>query len=117
MKTKQTAPIPMDLLAREALDAAALTAALDDIGLLFPLLQAGMVHGYFADKHSAQLMPLQCTQTDAGTTLKLNIQFQSLMAGCACDDDPTPQQPLTEFMRCTLTFSPTGWLQAVHIED
>ena len=117
MKTKQTAPVPMDLFDRETPDTAALKAALDAAGLLFPLLQAGMVNGYFADKHSAQLMPLQCTQTDAGTTLKLDIQFQSLMAGCACDDDPTPQQPLTEFMRCTLTFSPSGWLQAVHIED
>ncbi len=117
MKTKQTAAVSPRLLSREQPDAPALTEALDQAGLLFPLLQAGMVHGYFADKQSARLMPLAASQHADGFTLRLDIQFQSLMAGCACDDDPTPQQPLTEFMRCTLTFDREGWLETVVIDD
>ncbi|SIN93486.1 hypothetical protein SAMN05443662_1041 [Sulfurivirga caldicuralii] len=117
MNRKQTQPLSITLLRSEPLDGAALAEALDTSGLLFPLLQAGMVNGYFADKTSAHVMPLRCEEDESGFTLRLDIQFQSQMAGCACDDDPTPQQALTEFMRCTLTFNREGWLETAAIKD
>ena len=115
MKTKQTAPLDPALFASDTPDGDTVVRALDECGLLFPLLQAGMVNGYFADKHSARAMVLDWQPTSR--TLRLSIQYESQMAGCACDDDPTPQQPNPEFLTCTLAFDSDGWLTRAELED
>ena len=115
MKTKQTAPVNPSLFADTTPDSETLLQALDECGLLFPLLQAGMVNGYFADKNSARAMVLDW-QPDS-RTLRLSIQYESQMAGCACDDDPTPQQPSPEFLTCSLSFDENGWLAHIELED
>ncbi len=115
MKTKQTAPLDPALFADSPPDGDTLVQALDGCGLLFPLLQAGMVNGYFADRNSARAMVLNW-QPDS-RTLRLSIQYESQMAGCACDDDPTLQQPSPEFLTCTLSFDENGWLTHAALED
>lgn len=117
MKTKQTAPITPELLKQTSLPLDELMQALDKAGLLFPVLQAGMRNGYFADKASAKPMLLEHRVEPERITLRLSIQYESQMAGCACDDDPTAQQSLPEFLTCTLIFQPDGWLKEAILED
>jgi len=116
MKRKQTAAIDPNLLNSTPLPLAQLMQALDEVGLLFPILQAGMERGYFAATDSARPMLLD-HDTCQETVIRLAIQFESRMAGCACNEDPTPEQPLPEYMTCELAFDNTGWLQRFTLLD
>ncbi len=116
MKTKQTAALDIALLNTIPLPLDALMQALDQAGLLFPMLQAGMQRGYFAAKESAKPMLLK-HEPGERTLIRLAIQFESRMAGCACNEDPTPEQPLPEYMACELVFDETGWLNRFTLLD
>jgi hypothetical protein len=116
MKTKQTAPISLALLNVQPLDLSAFLQALQRVDLLFPILQKGMSRGYFADVNSAKPMLLKHEVTDT-VMIKLAIQFESRMAGCACNEDPTPEQPLPEYMECELVFDQNGWIKSFNLTD
>ena len=116
MKTRQTDALDTDLLRQTPLALEALMQALDQAGLLFPILQAGMQRGYFAAKESAKPMLLHHAPGDE-TMIRLAIQFESRMAGCACNEDPTPEQPLPEYMECELVFDQDGWLRRFTLLD
>lgn len=116
MKTKQTVPLDLMLLNGSPLPLADLMDALDEAGLLFPILQAGMQRGYFAAKASTKPMLLSHEPGDA-PIIRLAIQFESHMAGCACNEDPTPEQPLPEYMECELAFNQDGWLTRFTLLD
>ncbi len=44
-----------------------------------------------------RFMILGSQADDKRLTLRLGVFFQSLVAGCACADDPTPEEPIEEY--------------------
>ncbi|HKI59539.1 MAG TPA: hypothetical protein VKA23_00770 [Mariprofundaceae bacterium] len=74
-------------------------AQLDIVQL--PLVEA-MTSGSVPIESSVEAMVLNSFETDEAIHAKVGIFFQSIIAGCACADDPTPTDVCNEHCEAML---------------
>lgn len=63
-------------------------------------LQQGLRHGSHALEEGVELSLLGASEGEEALRIQLGVHYRSLIAGCSCADDPTPQDTLAEY--CTL---------------
>ncbi|HSP01685.1 MAG TPA: hypothetical protein VLN90_09530 [Thioalkalivibrio sp.] len=65
-------------------------------------LQQGLSAGSMALAEDLGVMILAITQTTEALTVRAGLFYTSIIAGCACADDPTPTDVLTEYCEVVL---------------
>jgi len=60
-------------------------------------LQQGLAHGSFTSGENLQVSVLSTSETTDAIEVKVGLFYTSIIAGCACEDDPTPQSDLPEY--------------------
>lgn len=70
-------------------------------GGLLPL-QQGITQGSVANEDEFQVVILAVSEKPDCISVKAGIFYTSVIAGCACADDPTPEDKLSEF--CEVLF-------------
>ena len=70
-------------------------------GRLLPLQQA-VSRGSYANVENFKVMLLNINEKEESFSVKVGIFFNSLVAGCTCSDDPTPEGEISEY--CELRF-------------
>ena len=61
-------------------------------------LQAGLSQGgYVAEDEGFTVIVLNTCENDKSIEVKTGISYASIIAGCACADDPTPLDLLSEY--------------------
>lgn len=60
-------------------------------------LQQGLTYGSYAKGEGFSAVVLNVTEQDAAILAKLGIFYTGLVAGCACADDPTPENETNEY--------------------
>lgn len=66
-----------------------------------PLHQALAMGSHVVDR-APQVMLLSSTSDDAHLEVKTGLFFNSVLAGCSCADDPTPQDENNEYCEMLL---------------
>lgn len=70
-------------------------------GSLLPL-QQGMSRGSYANVDNFKVVLLDFDEKKESFSAKVGIIFTSVIAGCACSDDPTPESDLSEYCELRL---------------
>jgi len=76
-------------------------------GTLLPL-QAGLQQGsYVAEDDGFKVMLIKAQDDDQQIQAKIGIFYTSIIAGCACSDDPTPLDTCNEYCEVLLVIDKT----------
>ncbi|WP_455199266.1 hypothetical protein [Kaarinaea lacus] len=73
-------------------------------GRLLPL-QEGISHGSVANEDDFSVVVLEVSELPQSLQVKAGIFYSSLIAGCACADDPTPENRETEYVEVMFDIS------------
>lgn len=65
-------------------------------GRMLPL-QQGLERSSVASDENIKAMVLKAVDVDNAIEAKVGVFYSGLIAGCACDDDPTPQDEIPEY--------------------
>ncbi|MFZ5536300.1 MAG: hypothetical protein ACOZAP_02330 [Pseudomonadota bacterium] len=60
-------------------------------------LQQGLAHGNFTSGENLQVRAISTSETFDAIEVKAGLFYSSIIAGCACVDDPTPLSDLPEY--------------------
>lgn len=72
-------------------------------------LQAGLSQGgCVAEDEGFTVMVLDTSGNDTAIMIKVGISYASIIAGCACADDPTPLDSLSEYCELLITIDRTS---------
>ncbi len=66
------------------------------------LLDAGMRAGSYVTDSPIRVIVKQAGDAGASLRVEVAVFFKSVIAGCSCADDPTPQDELDEFCELLL---------------
>jgi len=76
-------------------------------GLSLPL-QQGLTRSSYTDGENFGVTILYVHRDDEGLRAKAGIQYQGIIAGCSCADDPTPQSIIEEYCEIELLVVENG---------
>ncbi|AGA34037.1 hypothetical protein TVNIR_2394 [Thioalkalivibrio nitratireducens DSM 14787] len=65
-------------------------------------LQQGLTAGSISLGENLGVMPLRVTDSPAAICVRAGIFFNSILSGCACADDPTPENENAEYCEIDL---------------
>jgi len=71
-----------------------------------PLVE-GMTHGSVPLDDTVEVMVQSVSETDEAICAKVGIFYKSVIAGCACADDPTPTDEVNEYCEVRLEIDKT----------
>ncbi len=78
-------------------------------------LQQGLTQGSHVADEGFAAMVIAVAATDDLITVKAGIGYRSLIAGCNCADDPTPQDTLAEYCVIRLLLQHDGTVRQVEL--
>jgi len=76
-------------------------------GLSLPL-QQGLTRSSYTDGENFGVTILSVQRDDEGLHAKAGIQYQGIIAGCSCADDPTPPSTIDEYCEIELVVAENG---------
>lgn len=79
-----------------------LTEAVRALGVQGLPLQKALTQGSVALDDDMMVRVLRTEVQDAQIRVRMSIQYTSIIAGCSCADDPTPQSTLPEYCELIL---------------
>jgi len=87
------------------------TALKNELGSVSPTLlplQAGLQQGsHVAEDEGFKVMVINTQDNDEQIQVKIGIFYSSIIAGCACADDPTPPDICNEYCELQLAINKT----------
>ncbi len=97
---------------------ARLKEALAGLGQPALPLQAGLRYGNHALDAPLEVVPLARERlADGRLRVRAGLCYQSLIAGCACADDPTPETPLAEYCEIELLLDPCNGAARIRLRE
>lgn len=90
-----------------------LTEAVRAMGVSGLPLQKALTQGSVALDDDMMIRVLRTEAQDDQLHVTLSIQYTSIIAGCSCADDPTPQSVLPEYCELVLTIDRRSGLATV----
>jgi len=92
-----------------------LTKAVHALGVRGLPLQKALSQGSVALDDDMMVRVLRSESRDDQIRVKVSIQYTSIIAGCSCADDPTPQRVLPEYCELALTIDRQSGLAEVQL--
>ncbi|MDD2699791.1 MAG: hypothetical protein PHH36_01005 [Sideroxydans sp.] len=80
----------------------ALKGELMQLGIANLPLQAGLTSGSQVLDRPISVIVKRIEHTESSISIQVGVFFKSVIAGCSCADDPTPQDELDEFCELQL---------------
>lgn len=92
-----------------------LVKAMHALGVRGLPLQKALSQGSVALDDDMMVRVLRSEAQDDQIRVKVSIQYTSIIAGCSCADDPTPQSVLPEYCELALTIDRRSGLAEVQL--
>lgn len=91
-----------------------LTAEIEQLDVTYLPLQQGLTQSsYASDK--CKIIILNITEEEQSIQIKTGVFYTGTIAGCACDDDPTPTDVVNEYCEMLFTIDKASAKTAVEI--